>query len=51
MTWSRHLFLFYFERANKIKNKTLIVTLYFVRGDLRKIKCGLEGQVTYQKGT
>ena len=39
MTWSRHLFLFYFFlRENKIKNKTLNVTLYFEIGGLQKKK-------------
>ena len=28
MTWSRHLFLFYFKMANKIRKKTLSATPY-----------------------
>ena len=40
MTWSRHLFLFYFKRVNKIRKKTLSTTPYFEKGDLRKIGLG-----------
>ena len=37
MIWSRHLFLSYFKRVNKIRKKTLSVTPYFIKGDLWKI--------------
>ena len=40
MTWSCHLFLFYFKRVNKIRKKTLSVTPYFGKGDLRKTRSG-----------
>ena len=40
MTWSRHLFLFYFKRVNKIRKKTLNTTPYFGKGDLRKTGSG-----------
>ena len=40
MTWSRQLFLFYFKRVNKIKKKTLSVTPYFGKGDLKKTGSG-----------
>ena len=52
MTWSRHLFLFYFKKVNKIIKKTLSATPYFEKGDLRKIGSGskvrlLIGKVRY----
>ena len=51
MTWSRHLFLFYFKRVNKIRKKTLSATPYFGKGDLRKNRIAFGGQVTYWEGT
>ena len=41
MTWSRHLFLFLFLKGKQNKKeKTLSVTPYFGKGDLRKIGSG-----------
>ena len=51
MTWSRHLFLFYFKRVNKIRKKTLSVTPYFQKMWFVKNRIGFEGQVTYREGT
>ena len=50
LTWSRHLFLFYFYRG-KQNEKTLSVTFYFKKGRSVKYRIGFEGQVTYREGT
>ena len=43
MTWSRHLFLFYFfKRVNKIRKKTLSVTPYLENGVCEKPNRGSE---------
>ena len=43
MTWSRHLFLFYFlKKVNKIRKKTLSVTPYLENGVCEKPNRGSE---------
>ena len=51
MTWSRHLFLFYFWRVNKIRKKTLSATPLFWKRWSTKNRIGFGGQVTYREGT
>ena len=47
---SRHLFLFYFKRQNKIRKKTLNVTPDKKNASLGKSESRFGGQVTYWEG-
>ena len=51
MTWNRHLFLFYFQRVNKIRKKnpkcdSLLWKMWSVKN-----RIGFGGQVTYREST
>ena len=52
MTWSRHLFLFYFlKRVNKIRKKNPKCDSLFWKRWSVKNQIGFGGQVTYREGT
>ena len=51
MTWSRHLFLFYFQRVNKIRKKNPKCDSLFRKRRSVKNRIGFGGQVTYREGT
>ena len=51
MTWSRHLFLFYFYRVNKIiKKNPKCDSLFWKRWSVKN-RIGFGDQVTYREGT
>ena len=51
MTWSRYLFLFYFQRVNKIRKKNPKCDSWFWKRWSTKNQIGLGSQVTYREGT
>ena len=51
MTWSRHLFLFYFLKGKQNKKENPKRDSLFWKRWSVKNRIGLGGQVTYQEGT
>ena len=51
MTWSRHLFLFYFLKGKQNKKENPKCDSLLGKGGLWKTKSGLKGHVTYWEGT
>ena len=49
--WSRHLFLFYFKRKNKIRKKNSKYGSLLKKAGMGKIECRSRGQVTFQEDT
>ena len=50
IVWSRHLFLFYFKRENKIINKNPKYDSLWKKAGLEKTESRSGGQVTYREG-
>ena len=49
--WSRHLFLFYFKRENKIRKKNSKYDFLWKKAGMGKIESRSRGQVTFQEDT